>query len=140
MNVGHHYIGTSGWSYAGWKSGFYAGVRNKDWLQYCAQRFTVLEVNGSFYRQVKPETFSKWRDSVPADFRFAIKGHRFLTHHKKLDPPRESAERQRDQAAALGDKLAAVLWQLPTTLAKNLRQLEIFANHLQVWPDVAHAI
>jgi uncharacterized protein YecE (DUF72 family) len=137
---GHHYIGTSGWSYAGWKSGFYAGVRNKDWLQYCAQRFTALEINGTFYRQVRPETFAKWRDSVPTDFRFAIKGHRFLTHHKKLDPPRESVERQRDQAAALGDKLAAVLWQLPATLAKNLQQLETFANHLRVWPRVAHAL
>ncbi|HEX4210020.1 MAG TPA: DUF72 domain-containing protein, partial [Candidatus Binataceae bacterium] len=70
----------------------------------------------------------------------AIKGHRFLTHHKKLDPPSESIERQRDQAAALGDKLAAVLWQLPATLAKNLPQLEIFARHLQLWPRVAHAL
>jgi uncharacterized protein YecE (DUF72 family) len=140
MNPGRHYIGTSGWSYAGWKSDFYAGIRNKDWLQYCAQRFTGLEINGTFYRQVQPETFRKWRDSVPADFRFAIKGHRFLTHHKRLDPPRDSVERQRDQAAALADKLAAVLWQLPATLAKNVKQLEIFANHLQIWPDVAHAI
>jgi uncharacterized protein YecE (DUF72 family) len=140
MKHGRHYIGTSGWSYSSWKSDFYAGVKNKDWLQYCAQHFTALEINGTFYRQGRPETFAKWRNSVPADFRFAIKGHRFLTHRKNLDPPRESFERQRDQAAALGGKLAAVLWQFPTTLAKNLRHLETFAEHLQVWPHVVHAL
>jgi len=139
MKRGRHYIGTSGWSYAGWKTSFFAGIRNKDWLHYCAQRFTALEINGTFYRQVKPETFAKWRDSVPADFRFAIKGHRFLTHYKKLAPARESVERQRDQATGLGEKLAAVLWQVPATLEKDLQQLETFANHLRVWPRVAHA-
>jgi len=139
LSRGRYYIGTSGWSYAGWKTGFFAGIRSKDWLYYCAERFTALEINGTFYRQIKGETFARWRDSVPADFRFAIKGHRFLTHFKKLAPARESVERQRDHSAALGEKLAAVLWQLPSTLQKDLQQLEKFAHHLRVWPRVTHA-
>jgi uncharacterized protein YecE (DUF72 family) len=134
------YIGTSGWSYTGWKSGFYAEVKNKDWLRYCGERFTALEINGTFYHQPKPETFAKWHDSVPANFRFAVKAHRFLTHNKKLRPPRESIERQRDQAAPLGKKLAAVLWQMPSNLAKDLERLEAFAHQLKAWPHVAHAL
>lgn len=140
MSNGRFYIGTSGWSYAGWKSGFYAGVKSKDWLDHCARRFTAIEINGSFYHQIKPDTFAKWRNIVPEDFRFAVKAHRFLTHNKKLNPPPESIERQRGQAAPLGKKLAVVLWQLPSSLAINLGRLEMFAGHLHLWPHVAHAI
>lgn len=103
------YIGTSGWSYRTWKDSFYAGVRQKDWLRFCAERFTGIEVNATFYRLQERSTFERWRDETPGDFRFAIKGNRFLTHNKKLADPVRSIQLERERARGLGNKLAAVV-------------------------------
>jgi len=134
------YIGTSGWGYEGWKETFYAGIAKKDWLRYCAERFTAIEVNATFYGLQKRSTFERWRDLTPPDFRFAVKGNRFLTHNKKLLDPEGPIARERERAAGLGDKLAAVLWQLPKTLTKNSERLEAFARALEAWGEVRHAL
>ena len=73
------YVGTSGWNYDHWKDNFYAGVRRKDWLGHYARQFGSVEVNATFYRLQEKKTFERWRDESPPDFRFALKGNRFLT-------------------------------------------------------------
>jgi uncharacterized protein YecE (DUF72 family) len=50
---------------------------------------------------------------VPDDFRFTIKGPRFLTHIKRLKDPSDSLKRFFIAASGLGEKLSCVLWQLP---------------------------
>ena len=67
-------IGTSGWNYKTWKTSFYAGVPQKDWLRFCAQCFTGIEVNATFYRLHEKRTFESWREETPEQFCFAIKG------------------------------------------------------------------
>jgi uncharacterized protein YecE (DUF72 family) len=134
------YIGTSGWSYPAWKDSFYSGVARKDWLAWCAGRFTGLEINASFYRLQKPETFSRWRQQTPAHFRFALKANRYLTHNRKLAAPAASIGLERERAAHLGDRLSAVLWQLPANLHRHDTRLDGFLDALQAWPDVRHAI
>ncbi|MGI8496238.1 MAG: DUF72 domain-containing protein [Gemmatimonadaceae bacterium] len=37
-----------------------------------ASRFTAAEINSSFHRPHRPESYRRWADSVPADFRFAV--------------------------------------------------------------------
>jgi uncharacterized protein YecE (DUF72 family) len=44
------HIGTSGWNYKTWRDGFYGDTPQKQWLAFCAERFTGIEVNGTFYR------------------------------------------------------------------------------------------
>jgi uncharacterized protein YecE (DUF72 family) len=45
------FIGTSGWTYDGWRGPFYpANVAKKRWLEWYATKFTTAEINGSFYR------------------------------------------------------------------------------------------
>lgn len=136
----HAYIGTSGWSYAHWKDRFYAGVKRKDWLPFAASHFTGIEVNATFYRLQDKETFKRWHAATPADFRFAIKANRFVTHNKKLLDPAPSIKLERERANALREKLVVVLWQLPRTLKKNSERLEHFATALQRWPETRHAI
>jgi len=46
----------------------------------------------------------------------------------------------RDQARGLGDKLAAVVWQLPSRFAINVPRLESFVRSLELWPDARHAL
>jgi uncharacterized protein YecE (DUF72 family) len=118
--TGRTYIGTSGWNYRSWKESFYAGIPQKDWLHFCAERFSAIEVNATFYRLQEKKTFARWRDETPAHFRFAIKGNRYLTHNKKLADPLPSIGLERERAKTLGNKLAAVVWQMPHRFRKDI--------------------
>jgi uncharacterized protein YecE (DUF72 family) len=140
MLTGHAYVGTSGWSYDSWRETFYGGRPQKDWLRFCAERFTAIEANATFYRLQSEATFRRWRRETPPQFRFAIKANRYLTHNKKLSDPLPAICLERDRAAGLGPKLAAVVWQLPHNLHRNLGRLETFARALQSWRRVRHAI
>jgi uncharacterized protein YecE (DUF72 family) len=134
------YIGTSGWSYKGWKDSFLRGVPQAEWLSYCAERFTGIEVNGTFYRLQSRATFQKWRDQTPSEFRFAIKGHRYITHNKNLREVDDSIATSKERAEPMGEKLAAVLWQLPARLTKKMERLEKFLEGLESWREVRHAM
>jgi uncharacterized protein YecE (DUF72 family) len=138
--AGRACIGTSGWNYASWRDDFYRGIPRKNWLGFCAERFNSLEVNASFYRLQNRETFRRWRDATPPGFRFAIKGNRFLTHNKKLADALPAIRLERDHAKGLGEKLAAVIWQLPQPFRKNMERLHQFARALKSWPQARHAI
>ncbi len=134
------FIGTSGWSYADWKDGFYTGVPRRHWLEYYAQMFDAVEVNATFYGALKPATLKRWHDETPANFCFAVKASRFITHLQRLATNQESLSRMRGQAEALGGKLAAVLWQAPAALTFDLALLERFCARLDRWSDTRHAI
>ena len=134
------YIGTSGWNYKSWRDDFYGDTPQKEWLRFCADRFTGIEVNGTFYRLQEKSTFEKWRDQTPETFRFAIKGHRYVTHNKKLLDVEESVIRCRESASPLGERLTAVVWQLPAFLKKDTDRLEKFLDALRRWKSTRHAI
>ena len=137
---GKVYIGTSGWNYKSWRHSFYGDTPQKQWLWFCAQRFTAIEVNGTFYRLQEKTTYKKWRENTPAGFPFSIKGHRYVTHNKKLLDVEGPVIRCRESASPLGQRLAAVVWQLPAFLKKDFRRLEKFAKNLQHWKSTRHAI
>lgn len=134
------YIGTSGWNYPAWRESFYHGVPQRQWLRFCAERFATIEVNATFYRLQRHETFARWCAETPPGFRFAIKANRYLTHNRKLIDPLPSIRMERDRAAGLGDKLAAVLWQLPANFHRDLDRLQQFARALRCWRKVRHVI
>jgi uncharacterized protein YecE (DUF72 family) len=85
-------------------------------LERYAARFPVAEINSSFHRPHRLSTWERWRDNVPADFRFSVKLPKTITHQAKLQPPRGEVPLFLEQAHALGDKLAVVLVQLPPKL------------------------
>lgn len=133
-------VGTSGWLYAGWREHLYGRTPVKRWLEVASRTFDALEINGSFYTQIKPETYQRWRRETPDGFQFAMKGHRFVTHYKRLRDCASSIVRLRDQARELGDKLSAVVWQLPSGFGIDLARLDDFLRALEAWPDVRHAL
>jgi uncharacterized protein YecE (DUF72 family) len=137
---GEAYIGTSGWNYKSWRKTFYGDTPQKQWLPFCAEHFTSIEVNGTFYRLQETSTFEKWRDETPDNFPFAIKGHRYVTHNKKLLDVEESVIRCRESASPLGQRLRAVVWQLPAFLKKDQQRLEKFLKTLSRWSTTRHAI
>jgi uncharacterized protein YecE (DUF72 family) len=110
------HIGTSGWQYRDWKGLLYAGAPQRMWLERYAAVFATVEVNNAFYRLPETSTFQGWRERTPADFRFAVKASRYLTHVRRLADPAEPVRRLVQRAAALGGKLGPVLLQLPPSL------------------------
>jgi uncharacterized protein YecE (DUF72 family) len=137
---GNIYIGTSGWSYPHWKDDFYKNVPKKEWLSYCSEKFTGIEINATFYGSQKRATFERWRDETQRDFVFTMKGNRYITHNKKLIDPQVPLQREKVQAMGLGKKLVVVVWQLPANFRKNLDRLLAFADALRAWPEVRHTI
>lgn len=111
-------IGISGWTYPPWRGDFYpAGLAQRAELGYAAQRLTSIEINGSFYALQRPASYRAWRAAVPADFVFAVKAPRFITHMKKLsDVAVPVANFFGSGVLALGAALGPVLWQLPPSL------------------------
>jgi len=113
-------VGTSGWQYSHWRGDFYPRkVPQRQWLEYYAERFRTVENNSTFYRLPPRESFTQWRQRVPADFVMAVKASRYLTHVRRLRDPEEPARRFLDAASGLGDKLGPVLIQLPPGLAAD---------------------
>jgi uncharacterized protein YecE (DUF72 family) len=117
-------IGTSGWQYRDWRGLFYPPkLPQRLWLEHYAQFFATVESNNAFYRLPEKDTFEKWRERTPADFRWAVKASRFLTHIRRLREPEEPVARLMERAAGLGDKLDTILLQLPPTLKADAELL-----------------
>jgi len=140
MPRGRIRVGTSGWNYPSWRRDFYRGVPARGWLAHAARTFGSLEINGSFYVQIKPETYGRWRTETDPGFVFALKGHRFVTHYKRLRDVEGSIVLLRDQARGLGDRLEVVLWQLPANMVADVERLRAFVRALRAWRGVRHAL
>ena len=125
-------IGTSGWSYDGWRGSFYPeDIPKRCWLQYYASVFSSAEINGSFYRTPSLEAVRRWRDETPSDFTYAWKASKFITHWKRLTPKcRNSIALMKTRLKALGPKAAVVLFQLPPQFGKDEPRLRSFLKML----------
>lgn len=111
-------VGTSGWAYPEWRGAYYpAGVPHRLELEYLAQRLDTVELNGSFYSLQRPASYRAWRDRTPESFVFAVKGHRYVTHLRRLREPHVTvANFLGSGVLELGAKLGPVLWQFPERL------------------------
>ena len=78
----------------------------------------MAEIDSSFYRHHKNETYSRWARSVGRNFRFSVKIPRELTHEGRLVGERNAVlDRFLQEVAGLGRKLGVLLAQLPPGLA-----------------------
>ena len=118
-------IGTSGWQYSDWRGVLYpASLPVHDWLRYYSQEFACVEVNMTFYRMPKQQTVAGWAAATPERFRFCVKLNRTITHLARLRDARSRIPSFVDAMAPLGNKLGALLMQLPPSLAYDLDLLE----------------
>jgi uncharacterized protein YecE (DUF72 family) len=106
-------IGISGWRYKGWRGIFYPEkLAQRRELEFAAQQFRSVELNGSFYSLQRPSSFRQWADATPDDFVFAVKGPRFITHMLKLHNVEQPlANFFASGVLELGPKLGPFLWQ-----------------------------
>ena len=134
----NYLIGTSGWHYEHWRGQFYPQALTKSgWLNFYAQNFATVELNNSFYRLPSEKAFTQWRDSVPENFRFAVKVSRFITHIKRLRNVEEPINNFLSRARGLNHKLGPLLYQLPPNMPRRDEMLESF---LKLLPrELSHA-
>lgn len=125
-------VGIGGWTYAPWRKTFYPkGLPHARELEYASRHVTAIEINGTFYRTQKPESFAKWRDETPDDFVFAVKAPRYATIRKVLGDAGESIERFVESGLAeLGPKLGPILWQFAPTKRFDAADFESFLKLL----------
>jgi uncharacterized protein YecE (DUF72 family) len=131
------FLGTSGYSYKEWKGSFYPKeLANSDMLGYYAGRLSSVEINNTFYRMPTEALLEGWASQVPEGFRFVLKASRHITHIKRLKDCAEQVRYLLDTAGTLGQKLGAVLFQLPPSFAADLERLAAF---LELLPPGARA-
>ena len=132
-------IGTSGFSYPHWRGVFYPyGLHQSKLLQYYQECFDTVEINTTFYRLPRPDTFLNWGKSVRPDFMFALKASRLITHLKRLKNVEAELSRFLESAMILGDRLGPVLYQLPPSLTLDIGRLSAFLSLLP--GNMRHAV
>jgi uncharacterized protein YecE (DUF72 family) len=128
------HIGTSGWSYDHWIDVLYPrDAPSRDRLPLYARSFDTVELNSSFYRWPRLNTFKYWRQRLPDAFRLSVKAPRGLTHSKKLYAPETWIQRIATSWHELSDKRAVLLVQLGPGHARDDARLEYFLQSLPPW-------
>jgi uncharacterized protein YecE (DUF72 family) len=136
--MGRIFIGTSGWSYKEWANDFYHGLKPKEHFQFYATQFSTVEINASFYRLPTLKTVKGWREKAPANFIFAVKGSRLITHIKRLNNLDGLVTNFIRRVHPLRKKLGPLLWQLPPNFKPDLPRLDKFLKRLP--RKLSHAI
>src|SRR5215471_1341266 len=126
-------VGIGGWIFEPWRGEFYPkGLPHARELEHASRKLTSIEINSTFYRTQKPDSFRKWAAETPDDFVFALKGPQFATHRRVLAEAGESVERFfASGVLELKSKLGPILWQMPPF--KKFEQ-EDFAAFLALLP------
>ncbi|MDB5525038.1 MAG: hypothetical protein JWM58_2801 [Rhizobium sp.] len=123
------FIGTAGWSISRPFADRFPSDGSS--LARYSAVFNGVEVNSSFYRRHKPDTWQRWADSVPPAFRFSVKVPKHITHELRLADARSALLEFLQDVARLGEKLGPVLLQLPPNLAFNVETVTSFLNDLR---------
>jgi uncharacterized protein YecE (DUF72 family) len=117
-------IGTAGWTVPGRYAAAFPAEGSS--LERYAGRFGCAEINSSFHRSHRAETWNRWAASVPDGFLFSAKLSKEVTHRRKLVDCAEPLAASIAEMRRLGDKLAVVLVQFPPSLAFDREITEHF--------------
>jgi uncharacterized protein YecE (DUF72 family) len=125
--VARVWVGLSGWSYSNWRGAFYPpDLPSRQYLEFYAQKFLTTEINSSFYRLVRPQTYQKWTQLVPQDFVFAVKANRLFTHTRRLQGVEEPWQHFVQAVRTLGSHLGPILLQFPQSFKRDEHRLADF--------------
>jgi uncharacterized protein YecE (DUF72 family) len=121
------WVGTSGYSYKPWVGKFYPErLAAKEMLRFYATQLPTVEINNTFYRLPKESVLQNWAEQVPAAFRFVLKAPQKITHVKRLKEAAPEVEYLFRVATVMGEKIGAILFQLPPNLRKDIDRLQSF--------------
>ena len=122
-------IGVAGWSLPKVHSERFPAEGSQ--LERYSARLSSVEINSSFYKPHRPTTYARWAESVPDDFRFAVKVPKVATHARRLGDVIDVLDSFLAEATQLGDKLGPLLVQLPPSLPFTAGVAESFFSVLR---------
>jgi uncharacterized protein YecE (DUF72 family) len=133
-------IATQGWNYKAWVGPFYPpGTRAADFLTAYARAFRGVEVDSTFYAIPDARAVRAWGERTPAEFIFALKMPKEVTHERRLRDADAVVHEFIDRARELGPKLGPILLQMGPDFAPDERSS--IENFLPTLPrDIRFAI
>jgi uncharacterized protein YecE (DUF72 family) len=125
-------IGTQGWNYPAWVGPMYPpNTRPAEFLSTYARAFRTVEVDSTFYAVPDAKTVRAWSEKTPADFTFALKMPKQITHELRLRNASDLVQEFFDRARELGPKLGPILLQMgPDFAPEELASLDQFVELL----------
>ncbi|HET8923585.1 MAG TPA: DUF72 domain-containing protein [Candidatus Acidoferrum sp.] len=96
-----------------------------------------MEIDSTFYGTPSAATVTGWKEKTPADFIFAVKVPRVITHEKVLAGCEEEFDEFLERMSLLGEKLGPMLLQFPKfdkwpfqSSAEFLARLRVFLKRM----------
>lgn len=151
------YLGTSSWSFPGWKDLVYDRETSQSVLArhglaaYAAHPlFRCVGIDRTFYAPLSASDFAAYREAVPEDFRFVVKAHEMVTRayirprSGEGEPARNGFFLHRDYAVnevigpcveGLKSKAAVLIFQFSPQSTTALGGIEGFAANLHQFLD-----
>ena len=126
---GAYHVGCAGWAIPRAAAAHFPGAGSH--LERYARVLPAVEINSSFWRDLRPETYARWAARVPPACRFAVKMPREITHVRRLARAARPLARFLAGPARLGAKLGVLLVQLPPGLAFERARAEAFFRALR---------
>lgn len=123
------WIGTAGWTVPALHAPEFSGEGSQ--LERYAGRFNAVEINSSFHRPHRRQTYERWARSTPDEFCFSVKVPKTITHGARLAECGDLLDRFASEVTGLGDKLGVLLVQLPPKLAFDASVAGPFFRNLQ---------
>ena len=123
------YVGTAGWNVPATQS--HLSPHSSSHLERYARLLNGAEINSSFYRPHKLETWKRWQATVPEGFRFSVKAPKAITHDRALLDCEGLLAEFFEQLTGLGPRLGPVLFQLPPKLVWDEQKVSGFLRSLR---------
>jgi uncharacterized protein YecE (DUF72 family) len=108
------HIGTAGWGLPRAVAEAFPG--DGALLERYARVLGCTEINTTFSRTHRADTFERWAMQTPTGFRFSVKLPKAFTHVARLKVPSREVGTFVSSLAGLGERLAVLLVQLPPSL------------------------
>ncbi len=116
-----YFLGLPAWAFTGWKDRYFVDRPSR--LASYATVFNTVEGNTSFYSTPSAASVERWRDAVPASFRFCFKLPQRVTHERR--PDFAELARFLEAIVPLKSRLGPLMVQLPASVdAVALERLE----------------
>ena len=125
------FVGCAKWNRQDLKNFYPRGT--KDELTYYASQFNSIELNATFYRIFPSETYQKWYDKTPTNFKFFPKMINEVSHLRRMnDKVYDIADRYLEVTSLLKEKLGTIFLQMHNNFGpKNWERVVRFVEY---WP------
>ncbi len=136
------YVGCAKWNKQDLKNFYPRGTRDE--LAYYSTQFNCIELNATFYRIFPAETYQKWYDKTPANFKFFPKIVQNVSHLRRLnDEAYPVLDEYLTTTSNLKDKLGTIFLQLhnnfgPKNWDRVVRFVEYWPKEFQLAMEFRH--